>query len=42
MKLTVQRQLRLASAGFWSFCYAKQKNLPADKQEQFGYGDDST
>jgi hypothetical protein len=23
----------------WSFCYAKQKNVPADKQAQFGYGD---
>jgi IS1 family transposase len=23
----------------WSFCYAKQKNIPADKQGQFGYGD---
>lgn len=23
----------------WAFCYAKQKNVPADKQGQFGYGD---
>src|SRR6266481_1344439 len=23
----------------WSFCHAKQKNVPADKQGQFGYGD---
>src|SRR6266699_4830812 len=23
----------------WSFCYAKQKNLPLEKQGQFGYGD---
>ncbi len=23
----------------WSFCYAKDKNDPADKQGQFGYGD---
>ncbi|MFC2065496.1 IS1 family transposase [Chloroflexota bacterium] len=23
----------------WSFCYAKQKNVPADKQGRFGYGD---
>jgi IS1 family transposase len=23
----------------WSFCYAKQKNVPADKKGQFGYGD---
>jgi IS1 family transposase len=22
----------------WSFCYAKDKNLPADKQGKFGYG----
>ena len=23
----------------WSFCYAKQKNVPEDKQGQFGFGD---
>ena len=23
----------------WSFCYAKAKNVPEDKQGQFGYGD---
>ncbi|MCX6827706.1 MAG: DDE-type integrase/transposase/recombinase [candidate division Zixibacteria bacterium] len=23
----------------WSYCYAKQKNVPKDKQGQFGYGD---
>jgi len=23
----------------WSFCYAKAKNVPADKRGQFGYGD---
>ena len=23
----------------WSFCYAKQKNVPADKRDTFGYGD---
>jgi len=23
----------------WAFCYAKGKNVPADKQGQFGYGD---
>ncbi|MFC1909467.1 IS1 family transposase [Chloroflexota bacterium] len=23
----------------WSFCYAKQKNVPDDKQGRFGYGD---
>jgi len=26
----------------WSFCYAKQKNVPTDKQGQFGYGDVGT
>ena len=24
---------------FWSFCYAKAKNVPADKKGEFGYGD---
>ena len=23
----------------WAFCYAKQKNVPQEKQGQFGYGD---
>jgi IS1 family transposase len=23
----------------WAFCYAKEKNVPADKQGKFGYGD---
>jgi IS1 family transposase len=23
----------------WSFCYSKEKNVPADKQDQYGYGD---
>src|SRR5580698_11216777 len=23
----------------WSFCYAKQKNVPKEKQGQFGFGD---
>jgi len=23
----------------WSFCYAKEKNVPEDKRNQFGYGD---
>lgn len=23
----------------WSFCYAKQRNVPKDKRDQFGYGD---
>lgn len=30
---------RIQCDEIWSFCYAKQKNLPADKQGQFGYGD---
>ena len=30
---------RLQCDEIWSFCYAKQKNVPADKQGQFGYGD---
>jgi IS1 family transposase len=23
----------------WSFCYAKERNVPQDKRDQFGYGD---
>src|ERR1035441_8915861 len=23
----------------WAFCYAKEKNVPADKKGKFGYGD---
>jgi hypothetical protein len=23
----------------WSFCYAKQKNVPDERQGEFGYGD---
>lgn len=30
---------RLECDEIWSFCYAKKKNVPADKQGQFGYGD---
>ncbi|MFZ0050225.1 MAG: IS1 family transposase [Desulfobaccales bacterium] len=30
---------RLQCDEIWSFCYAKQKNVPAEKQGQFGYGD---
>jgi hypothetical protein len=30
---------RIQCDEIWSFVYAKQKNAPADKQEQFGYGD---
>ena len=30
---------RLQADEIWSFCYSKQKNIPAKKQGQFGYGD---
>jgi IS1 family transposase len=30
---------RIQCDEIWSFVYAKQKNVPADKQDQFGYGD---
>src|SRR5271168_3031098 len=30
---------RIQCDEIWSFCYAKQKNVPAEKQGQFGYGD---
>ncbi len=30
---------RLQCDEIWSFCYAKQKNVPADKRGVFGYGD---
>jgi IS1 family transposase len=30
---------RIQCDEIWSFCYAKQKNVPADKQGMFGYGD---
>jgi len=30
---------RIQCDEIWSFCYAKEKNVPADKQGQFGYGD---
>jgi IS1 family transposase len=30
---------RLECDEIWSFCYAKAKNVPADKRGQFGYGD---
>ena len=30
---------RIEADEIWSFCYAKQKNVPADKRGQFGYGD---
>jgi IS1 family transposase len=29
---------RIQCDEIWSFCYAKDKNLPTDKQEVFGYG----
>jgi len=30
---------RIQCDEIWSFCYAKQKKVPADKQGKFGYGD---
>jgi IS1 family transposase len=30
---------RIQCDEIWSFCYAKQKNVPAEKHGQFGYGD---
>ena len=30
---------RIQCDEIWSFCYSKQKNVPAKKQGQFGYGD---
>jgi len=30
---------RIQCDEIWSFCYAKQKNVPQEKQGQFGYGD---
>src|SRR5579859_1750000 len=29
---------RIQADEIWSFCYAKDKNLPEDKKERFGYG----
>jgi IS1 family transposase len=39
---TVMRDLRLEHIqcdGIWSFCYPKQKNVPAQHKGKFGYGD---
>src|SRR4030042_1950630 len=30
---------RIECDEIWSFCYAKEKNVPEDKKGQFGYGD---
>ncbi len=30
---------RIQCDEIWSFCYAKEKNVPADKKGKFGYGD---
>ena len=30
---------RLQADEIWSFCYSKAKNVPTDKEGQFGYGD---
>ena len=29
---------RIQCDEIWSFCYAKEKNVPKDKQGKFGYG----
>ena len=29
---------RIQCDEIWSFCYAKRRNVPLDKQGQFGYG----
>src|SRR5436309_10825683 len=30
---------RIQADEIWSFCYARTKNVPADKKDKFGYGD---
>ena len=30
---------RIQCDEIWSFCYAKEKNVPEDKKDKFGYGD---
>ena len=30
---------RIQCDEIWAFCYAKEKNVPAEKKGQFGYGD---
>src|SRR5438874_13307674 len=30
---------RIQCDEIWSFCYAKAKNVPAEKKDEFGYGD---
>src|SRR5437870_1010051 len=30
---------RIQTDEIWAFCYAKAKNVPADKRNEFGYGD---
>ena len=30
---------RIQCDEIWNFCYAKQKNVPVEKQGQFGFGD---
>ncbi len=30
---------RIQCDGIWSFCYAKEKNVPEEKRGQFGFGD---
>jgi len=37
--LTGLASKRIQCDEIWSFCYAKQKNVPEEKQGEFGYGD---
>jgi hypothetical protein len=30
---------RIECDEIWSFCYAKQKNVPREHRDEFGYGD---
>jgi hypothetical protein len=37
--LVALRCKRIQCDEIWSFCYAKEKNLPEEKRGQYGYGD---
>lgn len=38
-KLQYLTSSRIECDEIWAFCYAKARNVPEDKREQFGYGD---
>jgi hypothetical protein len=38
-KLRFLTSTRIECDEIWAFCYAKAKNVPEDKRDQFGYGD---